>query len=127
MSGYCLVSGCYGPKRALNLCNKHYLELYFSQQPRSEYERGRKHYRRTSLALEVSQITGIPIKKCYKIINIILSTIKEGLKRGEQVYIPGFGIFDTHNRPVQGWGLSPYFRPAKELRWMVRHPDYNKD
>jgi nucleoid DNA-binding protein len=37
--------------------------------------------------------TDIRASKAYKIISIILTTIKDALKRGEDVWIPGFGIF----------------------------------
>ena len=79
---------------------------------------------RYELVLMLNHLTEIPIKKCRVIVNTIFKTIASGLEKGEQVKIPGFGIFDTHDRPYEGWGLSPYFRPAKELKYMVRHPDY---
>jgi len=98
--------------------------MYFSQQPRNTYERGRKRFRRTSLVLELHELLGLPIRTCHKVINAIFDTILDGLRRGEQVKIPGFGIFDTHKKSKHYWGSSTYFRPAKELRYMVRHPSY---
>ena len=115
-TGLCLYTDCHKPKRVKNLCNTHYLRLF----PRV---RG-KYVGRYELVLMLNHLTEIPIKKCRVIVNTIFKTIQSGLERGEQVKIPGFGIFDTHDRPYEGWGLSPYFRPSKELKYMVRHPDY---
>jgi len=101
---------------AKNLCNTHYLQLI----PRV---RG-KRFSRNNIVQELNRTLGIPTRTGKKIVRAVFSTIIAGLKRGEQVKIPGFGIFDTHSLHYNPWGLSPYFRPSKELKYMIRYEEY---
>lgn len=118
-SGNCIKFSCNLPIHANNLCNKHYLEDYFSREARSELDRGRRGVRRNTLAYEMYELTGIPYKKCLEIVNIIFKQMTEAINRGEEVKIPGFGIFGTHKFSKYHFGYPVYFWPSKELRKML--------
>ncbi len=128
-AGKCMIHNCKLPMHARNLCNKHYLKDYFSREPRSEASRGRRYVRRTTLAYEMNEITGIPYKKCLEIVRVIFNVITEAIKRGEEVTIPGFGTFGKHNFSKRWFGPAIYFQPERELQNMMveweRRPNVN--
>ncbi len=117
---FCLIEGCNLPFRAKNMCNKHYLQEYFRVNRGGALDRGQRYFRRNSIAYEVHCLTGIPFEDARRIVRIIFNKITEGLKNGEEVRIPGFGVFGIHNRPVCVYGSPVYFWPSKELKEMVR-------
>lgn len=112
----CLVHDCDLPMQAKNLCNKHYLREYFKNQPTNDYSRGMKWVRRNTLAYEMSEVTQLPFKTCRKILRIILNKITEALRQGEEVSIPGFGIFGL-SKIKKG---QVYFLPSRELQGMMK-------
>lgn len=58
------------------------------------------------LISEVAKESGISEEEASKIINAFISTIKEGLTRGEKVTISGFGTFSLAKRKARDF-LNP--------------------
>lgn len=112
----CLIPNCKKPMVAGNYCMAHYLRGYFTPQ---NHKRPRR-----KLAQEIGQILGISREEATKIMRIVQDSMTQALRREEKVHIAGFGIFDLKpNR--KGIRNRVYFKPAKELRYMVNHKDYN--
>jgi nucleoid DNA-binding protein len=107
-----MMEDCYLPMRANNFCNKHNRQRYPSSTRTAK----------NTIINEVSALTGLPYKKARTIINIVCNTIKEGLKRREEVKVRGFGTF---GHPIKRRKDLPkvYFRPSKQLRWLVNHTE----
>ena len=61
---------------------------------------------KTELITEVAKDTGIAEEEAGKIIEAFISTIKEGLSRGEKVTISGFGTFSLSKRKERDF-LNP--------------------
>ena len=123
--GKCMAADCRNQIRAGNFCNKHYVKAYLDLSLERGYNLGRKWVRRNTLALEVNQLTGIPLIKCLEIVRIMFDTIKDSMKNGEEVIIPGLGIFGVHKLNKYHYGYPAYFWPSKELREMLRSPKRN--
>lgn len=117
--GKCLVNGCNNFSRASNMCNPHYLKYYFMNEPGGKLERGQRHFRRNSIAYEVSLLTGIPFEQSRRIVRNILDIIAKALKEGKEVSIPGFGYFGVHKFNKYVYGHPVYFWPSRELRSLV--------
>lgn len=115
----CLIPNCNLPMRAGNYCNKHYLRDYLN--PKTEKRRKRK------IAQELSHILGIPRDEAYKLISAVQIAMTNALRRGETVHIAGFGIFDIKRKPKRKRRSPVFFKPAKELRYMVNHPDWRPE
>ena len=77
----------------------------------------------------VAQATGANKGEAAKAVSATLDAIRDSLKRGEKVAIPGFGVFETaHRGPRKGRNIhtgeaidvAPMtlvkFRPGKPLR-----------
>lgn len=117
--GLCLTEGCGRPRRATLFCNKCYLQHHFKQHPRTPQTRGWRH----TMAKEIAEIVGVSPQQAITIIDTVCTTMATALRKGESVKIRGFGSFHIHQRSIYVFGRTPYFRPAKELRWLVNHPD----
>ena len=119
-SGNCMVHECNLPMRAGNFCNKHYLKDYFSREPRNGYDRGKRWVRRNTLIQEVYELSGLTYEKSIQVVNAVLETIADAIKHGEEVQIPGFGIFGSRINSKYKSGYQIYFLPAKELQEMMK-------
>ena len=84
---------------------------------------------RATLAGEVQQAIGIPLKESDTIVCAIFDSIVRALRSGDKVEIRGFGSFHTRQRrarigrnPKTGARVEvpqkkiPFFKPGKELR-----------
>lgn len=78
-----------------------------------------KSYCKPYLIQEVAEVTGLSQDKVRIIVETILSQIVQSIRKGERVEIRGFGVFDTHSRPIRIYGPRVYFRPSSALRQMV--------
>ena len=85
------------------------------------------------LISEVAKEAGIPEEKASKILDAFITTIKEGLNRGEKVTISGFGTFSLAKRKPMNFlnpktnkiheipeRLMPFFRPGRNFQNRVR-------
>lgn len=85
------------------------------------------------LAAEVASRTGVSRKVAKTVLSALLETVTEQLCRGENIYLRGFGCFETREgkrrraRDPQGEGLieippriKPVFRPYNDLRDVVQ-------
>jgi DNA-binding protein HU-beta len=81
------------------------------------------------LADAVAEATGAKRAEAAKVVEALLDTIKDGLKRGEKVRIKGFGEFEAARRgPRKGRNIATgetidvapmtlvKFRPGKSLK-----------
>ncbi len=81
---------------------------------------------------------GLSPKEVEKAVKTILDEMSTALSTGERVEVRGFGSFTLHYRaprkgrnPKTGEAVDlrgkyvPHFKPGKELRDQVNHPDDN--
>lgn len=109
------------------MCNAHYLKAY--DQKHKKVRGGikdAKQFRRDFLVQEVSQLCELTLDESRLIVNTILKTIVDTLKRGESVSVPGFGKFLIHHRNRLCYGPNVFFVPSKQLVYLVKHQDYRK-
>lgn len=77
----------------------------------------------------IAKKTNLTNKDCLSCVNAITELISDVLKRGEQVYISGFGKFDTQIKPEREFynprtaqkdisycKIVPIFRSGKKLK-----------
>lgn len=69
-------------------------------------EKKKPNLTKKKLAAEVAYLLDLPMYKhrvfhgkAYNVVNTIFKVVIEALQRGESVSIPGFGIFQWHERP----------------------------
>jgi len=87
---------------------------------------------KTALIEEVSRVAELPRKEAAVIVERILESMVNAIKRGDKVEIRGFGSFRTRPRgarigrnPKSGARVEvpakgiPFFKPSKELRDIV--------
>lgn len=78
----------------------------------------------------------LPAKDIELAVKTILDTMSQALSKGERIEIRGFGSFSLHYRsprtgrnPKTGEAVDlkgkyvPHFKPGKELREQVNHPE----
>lgn len=107
---------------------KAYSKMYFLSN-RKVYGglREAKMFRRDFLVREVAALCELTLPKARKVVNAILSSMRDSLKRGEEVSVPGFGKFLIHSRPKNVYGYPVYFVPSKQLVYLVKHPNYGRE
>jgi integration host factor subunit beta len=90
---------------------------------------------KAELIEEVSKVVEMTRKDSEEIVETIFDSIVGSLHKGEKIEIRGFGSFRTRQRqprvgrnPKTGTRVEvpskriPYFKPSKELRDLVNHP-----
>ena len=108
------------PMRVQNLCNACYLKHYFARHPDRHYTQS-VSYRRSDLWTDLAALTNLKHKEAEAIVAVVLKVMADAIKRGEEISIPGFGLFGIRSKIVFGTRRKwCYFLPAKELRDMVR-------
>ena len=83
---------------------------------------------KAEIVLAISEKTGIEKKDALNIIEAFMTTVKENMEKGEEVYLRGFGSFIVKHRAKKtARNISknvtvivpehdiPSFRPAKEF------------
>lgn len=83
---------------------------------------------KAEIVLAISEKTGIEKKDALNIIEAFMTTVKENMEKGEEVYLRGFGSFIVKHRAKKtARNISknvtvivpehdiPAFRPAKEF------------
>lgn len=91
---------------------------------------------KAELIEEVSKVVEMTRKDSETIVETIFDSIVNSLHKGEKIEIRGFGSFRTRQRqprvgrnPKTGSRVEvpskriPYFKPSKELRDLVNHPE----
>jgi len=69
---------------------------------------------KTELIVEVANQAGVSEEETTKILDCFVSTIKEGLSRGEKVTISGFGTFSLAKRKAREF-LNPKTRQVHSI------------
>ena len=88
---------------------------------------------KAEIAGRVADRTGVGIPVTTEIVNAVFEVIAEGLASGEEVRVPGFGIFGTRSRPARtgrnprtgesvkvAASTTPTFKAGKPLRDAVK-------
>jgi integration host factor subunit beta len=93
---------------------------------------------KADLIEEVSRVVEMTRKEAEVIVEAIFDSIVRALRSGDKIEIRGFGSFRTRQRqprvgrnPKTGTRVEvpakkiPYFKPSKELKDVVNHPNHN--
>jgi integration host factor subunit beta len=91
---------------------------------------------KADLIAEVERITELKRTESETIVETIFESIIEALQKGDKIEIRGFGSFRTRQRrgrigrnPKTGAKVEvppkkiPFFKPSKELKDFVNHPE----
>lgn len=110
--------------KAKNLCRAHYLPLYFASHPLTKRGKANLALIREPLVQLVRDYSEIQLKQAYRAVDAIFDSMIQSLKRGDPVYIPGFGTFSRYKPTPKAKRFRVRFSPSPELTYLVDHPSF---